>query len=423
MKHRLLLLLLFLLLLLPAGTVCAEETHTVVLPCAGSGTAGMRNGKNVELALTPEETFRSADGTVWTMDALRALPDFRLVGASLRFSVTRVDGIRLDYALACGNVRSTPQRVLEGGNLWDVTAPFSAWMEAEGEPLRVVPVYQRVTRGIRIAEGSVSIQLTFSTSAHTADFRPDRVQTDALYDAALPLLEEGNPFIPRYNDTAESLLRAYLERGVPYYYGGHSEEKFLRRFFPLQTTSYYREDRLYLCGLDCSGFTQLVQEKRGLAHHPGIRTLLTRGMGSEALERMDPGQWRCLLRPGDLIAVDHGTLHIMMYLGTLRMFGWTEEDAGEAAPVLDCPLVIHCGGNPFYYERYMDYIREQGYANTYPPDGGVTVSVILPSDADAPHSMDAEWGKHYGWYLADGSPLLVFPLDDCEHIAWYGPEM
>ena len=35
----------------------------------------------------------------------------------------------------------------------------------------------------------------------------------------------------------------------------------------------------------------------------------------------------------------------------------------------------HVGGNPFYYERYQEYIRRCGYRNTYPPDGGVTVSV------------------------------------------------
>ena len=133
-------------------------------------------------------------------------------------------------------------------------------------------------------------------------------------------------------------------------------------------------------------------------------------------------KWSAFMKPGDLVAVKHGTFHIMMYLGTLRQFGWTEKNAGEALPLLDAPLVIHCGGSPFYYERYQKYIEEQGYRNTLPPDGGVTVSVIMETNLDAPHSMDVSWGKHFGWYVIDNQPLLVFPLDDCTDMAWYGPE-
>ena len=84
--------------------------------------------------------------------------------------------------------------------------------------------------------------------------------------------------------------------------------------------------------------------------------------------------------------------------------------------------MLHCGGSPFYYERYKEYIAEQGYKNTLPPDGGVTVSVIRETNLDAPHSTDVSWGKHFGWYMIDGQPLLVFPLDDCTDMAWYGPE-
>ena len=130
-----------------------------------------------------------------------------------------------------------------------------------------------------------------------------------------------------------------------------------------------------------------------------------------------------LLQPGDLVCVKHGTFHVMMYLGTMRQFGWKESNAGEAAGLLDEPLVIHCGGNPFYYERYQQYIKDQGFRNTYPPDGGVTVSVVQQTDKDAPHSTDTSWGKHFGWYnITKTQPLLVFRLDDCTDIAWYGPE-
>ena len=48
----------------------------------------------------------------------------------------------------------------------------------------------------------------------------------------------------------------------------------------------------------------------------------------------------------------------------------------------------------------------------------------MKTDKDAPHSTDTDWGKHFGWYeFRDGKPLLVFPLDDCSDLAWYGPEL
>ena len=52
----------------------------------------------------------------------------------------------------------------------------------------------------------------------------------------------------------------------------------------------------------------------------------------------------------------------------------------------------------------------------------MTVSVIRQTDRDAPHSTDTSWGKHFGWYnITEKQPLLVFRLDDCTDIAWYGP--
>ena len=87
--------------------------------------------------------------------------------------------------------------------------------------------------------------------------------------------------------------------------------------------------------------------------------------------------------------------------------------------MLDLPLVIHCGGDPFYYDRYQTYIGEKGYENTYPPDGGVTVSVIQPNGSGAPNSTDTFWGRHFDWYTLEGQPLLVFPLEDCIKMIWY----
>ena len=413
-----------LLILLLAGCALAEERHTVTVNGGGEGLVGnTRKGKQSVITLAPEETVRSEDGREWTLAELRQLPDFRLEGAAMRFTVKTVNGLELKYALQCGESRSDPQSVREGRNLWDVTGPVTAWMEAPEQEMNLIPVFDQRPWGMRTAGNSIRLQLTFSTSADLPDFPQDKVQYDMLYEAGLSMLEADSPFIERYDDTADSLMAASLPLGVPYYYAGGTEEKFLRRFFPSTTTNYYQDSHMYLCGLDCVGMTHLVYEKCGLERHPSISDLLRDGVGSRALKGNDPSRWPMLLKPGDLIAVKHGTFHIMMYVGTLRQFGWKAASAGEAAELMDAPLVIHCGGNPFYHERYRQYIAEQGFRNTYPPDGGVTVSVIRKTDKDAPHSTDTDWGKHFGWYeFRDGKPLLVFPLDDCTDMAWYGPE-
>ena len=408
-----------LLLLLAAGCASAEERHTILLECGGGGYSGRDTRKQGEIVLELPAEVRSADGRDWKTADLLKLPDFRLIGAALRFTVDTVPDLPLPYALICGRTRSVPQTALEGKNLWDVTEPLSVWAGAPDTPLRIQPVHLRSGMGIVIREGSVSLQVTFSTSAGLPDFPLDKVRDDPLYDAGLSMLEEGNPFVTRYDDIADSLMTVSLPLGVPYYYAGRSEEKFLTRFYPHTTTNYYHGDRLYFCGLDCVGMTRLIYEKRGLADHPSIVDLLHRGAGSDALKNSSPDRWPALLLPGDLIAVKHGTFHIMMYLGTMRQFGWTEQNAGEAAALLDQPLVLHCGGNPFYYDRYKAYIREKKYRNTYPPDGGVTVAVVQQTDEGTPHSTESAWGKRYGWYLADGRPLLVFPLSDCTEFAWY----
>ena len=412
------------LLLLVSGPAAADEHHTFLLKCTGGGFAGRSaSGVRSEIILEPANGFTTEDDREWSLDELRNLPDFHLEGAALRFTVTGVQGLELRYGLVCGNSGSIPQTVRTGRNLWDVTEPLSEWMNGPEKTLSIVPMYERGPWGMKAAEGSVSLQLTFSTSAKLTGFPMDRVQYRKIYEASLSMLEEGSLFVERYDDTADSLMEVSLPLGVPYYYAGGSEEKFLHRFFPSTTTHYYQDTHMYLCGLDCVGMTRLVYEKAGLERHPSISDVLFRGIGHSALTENDPSRWYMLLQPGDLICVKHGTFHVMMYLGTMRMFGWTEASAGEAASLLDEPLVIHCGGNPFYYDRYREYIREKQYRNTYPPDGGVTVSVIRETDRDAPHSTDTSWGKHFGWYnITDRQPLLVFRLDDCTELAWYGPK-
>ena len=420
---------LFLLLCLPLLLISApargEELHTVLLRCAGGGFAGSRNSRPCDAAVLPAPELKDASGQLLTVSALSSLKGFRLESAFLRFRVGSVSGKKMKYALACGDVRSAPRSLKEGIVLWDVTEPLRAWLAGGEDPpeLRITGAPVKKNRWIEISEDSLSLQLTFSAEEPLPLFPQDRAEERELLDYALCCLDQEHPVLRHYQEVTGSLVSSRWPLGVPYYFGGVNEEKILRRYYPRQVTGYYRADRKYICGLDCAGFINLALRKSGL-EQVSISEVLSAGQGALLLNRRNPRWWSTFLLPGDLVAMRHGRFnHILLYLGTLRTFGWTEQTAGEALPLLDFPLVIHCGENPFYYQRYLAYIREQGFEDTFPPDGGVTVSVVLPDAASAPHREEAPWGDSFAWYLADGYPLLVFSLEGCDELAWHCPAL
>ena len=424
MKHHCkgLLLLFFLLLVLACACSAGAESHTLYLRCEGGGTAGKTRAGESEILLLPRNSFRDADGREWTVEQLKSLRGFQVESACLRFNVSDLKGRNQKYALTCGAAVSRPLPVYWGRSLWDVTAPVSAWLgnETPDAELVIRAASGKSGRWMTVEERSACLQITFSSEEELPFFPLDRVEEETLLDFALRFLEAGHPVLRHYDEVSGSLAAAEWPLGVPYYFGGVNAEKILHRFYPRQTSHYYRADRLYLCGLDCSGFMNLVLQE-ALTEPIEISAVLNAEQGTPLLSSTDPALWSRFLMPGDLIAMNHGDYnHVVMYLGTLRTFGWDEGTAGEAGPVLDMPLVIHCGENPFYYERYRQYIAEQGYDNTYPPDGGVTVSVLLPDADAAPRAETAPWGKTYGWFLLEDSPLLVFSLADCGTLAWYG---
>ena len=419
---RSLLFLVFLLTLLWAGSAAAEK-HSILLRCTGSGRAGRINGKAVSVVIEPRTSFPDAEDETWTLEQLQSLPGFRLVRAALRFTAPEAVGRgSVEYSLACGNKVTKPSAVPDGHVLWNVTDVVSAWLET-GDPLKIIPVNRGNGEYIRIEENSVYLQLTFTADGEVPLFSLDRVEQQEWLDEALGMLDEGNPVLRQYQAVAGSLVSAEYPLGVPYFFSGETGNGMLKPRVPNpnSTTRYFRAERTYLYGLDCAGYLNLVLSRTDLGH-VSIAKMIRDGQGGDLLAA-DPSEWPDFLIPGDLIGMDHGRYnHIVMYIGTMRSFGWTEETAGEALPVLDMPLVIHCGSNPFYYERYKEYIRDCGYRNTYPPDGGVTVSVVLPDAKDAPYSMSPPWGwgDDFHWYLLDGSPLLVFPLASADSLVWTG---
>ena len=405
------------------GSASARETHTLLLRCGAGGVVGVRNGEAFETALGLPEDFPDADGHRWTLAGLTGLEGFQLEAAFLRMRITETGGQKLKYAAAAGpDENQETFDGIRGDRICEFTGTAGAWLSSlPGEEPRLKAAHRKRNGWIRIEEGSVRLQLTFSTEEEGLRFPLDRVQEETLLDCSMCYLEEANPVLRRYREETGTLMTSRFPLGVPYYFGGVNEEKILHRYFPRQVTGYYRADRMYLCGLDCAGFINLALRNSGLEPIV-ISEVLKEKQDAELLNRRNPRYWSTFLLPGDLVAMKHGKFkHVMIFLGTLRSFGWTEETAGEAAPVLDMPLVIHCGENPFCYLRYQAYIEEQGFENTYPPDGGVTVSVVTPGTKDAPRHGDSAWGDTFSWYLLEGQPLLVFSLENCTDLTWHLP--
>ena len=118
-------------LLLLAGAALADGPHTVMLKCSGNGFAGTdKKGTQKSIVIEPAESVSTEDGEeTYTLAELTKLPDFRLEGAALRFSVSSFSGDELRYTLVCGKTFMNPQKVMTGRNLWDVTEVVSAWLE------------------------------------------------------------------------------------------------------------------------------------------------------------------------------------------------------------------------------------------------------------------------------------------------------
>lgn len=241
------------------------------------------------------------------------------------------------------------------------------------------------------------------------------VRSCTLLDAAFSMLEKDNVILERYCEAHHNLTEARYPLGAPYYFGGHNVRSMLKPRFPQQTTNYYRANHRYLYGFDCTGFLRWVMNQAGLKRFPSISALLGESEGDGVLDGRDVSQWHTFFDVGDLLAVDHGFLHILMYVGTLREYGVSADMAPQLAPYLDHPLMIHCGYNPFYTDRYRAYIKQNGYKNTYPPDGGVTVSLVGAEDA-ALSRVDGD--DTFLYFELLGRPLPVFSLADCTRMAW-----
>ena len=276
---------------------------------------------------------------------------------------------------------------------------------------------------------------------------PGRAEAEVpdLTAAAFELLEEGNPFVRRYEKLTGKEITPLFPWGVPYYFGGLSGSKGNGWFYMAYPdyfikmcehgSGYFRVGERYFYGLDCIGFTRHVYKACGLPAHPSLADIMTQWEQKQyhvydsrkGHEAPPYDQLKDTLRVGDLLVVKHEdskSRHVMMYIGTLRFFGYTAEEEPALASWLDWPLVIHCGLSPLYGERFQKLIDEYpdkyGYATT--TDGGVAISLLGPAPEDAPEHGHVQ-NTDYAWFTMNdgGYQLTLINLTDVKYYAWYRP--
>lgn len=271
------------------------------------------------------------------------------------------------------------------------------------------------------------------------------VERSELLDTAFSMLEKDNAFLLRYNELTGANVEARFEYGLPYFFGGkHDQEidgvplvftrepEYAKRVC-WETTHFYRKDAYYLYGFDCSGYTQWIFSEVGWPEHDKLDAMINQygkygkkyhvyshRKGKEMPPYSELAQ---TLEIGDLLVGKKGARHIMMFIGTLRDFGFTAETAPELADYLDYTLVIHCGPNPMYGQRMQQYLDEHAedpyYMDVKIPNGGVGISIIGVPTQDAPHHGE-DGGETYAWFeLPDGYKITIWDLPACTSFCWF----
>ena len=95
-----------------------------------------------------------------------------------------------------------------------------------------------------ILKKTAALLLALLTAA--AFWLPSAARADRyrVLDAALSMLEEGNPFLARYNAENHADIQARFPLGCPYFWGGRRVNRILQKANPEQNSDYYHTDYL-----------------------------------------------------------------------------------------------------------------------------------------------------------------------------------
>lgn len=263
------------------------------------------------------------------------------------------------------------------------------------------------------------------------------VRRSVFLDRAFTLVEEGNPFLARYNLLTGAGVRSLFRLGVPYFWGGRNYRTMTLRL-PRYTVReawqssrvYYQRGTEYLYGLDCIGFVKTVYR---LAGKPiaGTVTGHRDAVFCEAGEHIYcddvhplPEDWTeaaRTMRAGDIMIIHHPGTHAMMYMGTLREFGYTEEQLPALAKYLDHPLMLQSGENPWIYQRFQSLIAtgaDRAAAGATPPDGGVGVCILGVDPADAEMTVTCHESTK-GCFDVEGSCVTIMGFGNVsDYFVW-----
>ena len=264
------------------------------------------------------------------------------------------------------------------------------------------------------------------------------LKQSAILDAAFECVEESNAFLARYQQLTGSTTAARLRLGVPYFYGGddvkypfaNEPEYTARKAWQSSPSGFYQSGKSYLAGFDCTGFIKYVYSRAGNAFKNKISSLSQSSFHKKGyhvwcsdLNPM-PESWTELavsLQPGDLWIVRHPGLHVMMFIGTLRDFGYTEEDLPELGDYLDYPLIIHCGAHPDYGDRLQTCISESDrnwIRLCKTTNGGVAVSILGVPLEEAPNTTVAQ-GNELHWFNVEGTSMTTWDDSGVESYVWF----
>ncbi len=257
---------------------------------------------------------------------------------------------------------------------------------------------------------------------------------------ALQMLEEGNPFLERYNRITESNVKPLFPQGMPYFFGGQNQVPIFAKY-PEYTTrkawlgdGWQIKDQNYIYGFDCYGYVNWIWGEVNGEDISRIEDLMKEVANHERhlwCRDYNPyvPYWDELakyLKPGDLYAFNHGPNHIVMFIGTLRDYGYDEESWPKLAPWLDYPLVIHSQYfQPAYSERFAELIKYglHKYHSCKPTQGGVTVSLIGVPVQEAEKHLQKQVNNATldAWYFEiDNDTLLtIINVEDLRNWCWY----
>ena len=395
----------------PVLICVSEEQDLLDMPLRGAHRVG---------SLRPDQLYR-AEGTSGKYYAV-ALEDGRgyIMKSSVAVCNARDDLSRAFFSFPRGGTDGTARRkaesmytaalVREEGAMLRRTdgkeislpgearitlyAEFGEWYGA---------VYRQQAGYLRRDEAEKLTVETMMAKLRRTDLSGGSIARNPLLDQAFSMVEEGNPFQARYNLLTGAEVQSLLPLGVPYFWGGRSYTVLLERQ-PLYAVReawqssrvYYQKGTAYLYGFDCIGFVKAVYSQAGtpiegtVTEHGAVE-FCRAGQHVFCSEAHPlPEDWREAARAmqvGDIMVIHHPGTHAMMYLGTLREFGYTEEQLPALAKYLDYPLMLQSGENPYSYVRFRNLIQttdDVRTAGATPSDGGVGICIlgVLAKDAE-----------------------------------------